>query len=366
MLHAFRFAIIPCMALLLGACSKAEPQVAPEPAKKVAKKLSAKAKKAADAAKAAALAKIEAEREPEKFALPFAWESAKEEPLAQTRSFLRDAITDNGVYMEHGDKFFAEFADRQTPRATIVTCADSRVHNQAWDITPENDDFTIRDIGNQVENLEGSVEYGVEHLHTPLLMIVGHTGCGAVKAAMDDISKLDEPIRRELEHLQVPQATPGKDPNAAWSEAVVANVHNQVSFSLKRFSPQVHEGTLTVVGAVYDFRNDLGQGAGRLVIVNVNGNSDAERMASFVEAVNGKVKEGKEGKEAKRSKDGKDGKAGAEKKLKVAHAGNAAGEDVLAEIAKIGGVSARATSPEATRVAAHETPHAESHGAHGH
>src|SRR6187402_2650417 len=92
MLHAFRFAIIPCMALLLGAC-KAEPRVAPEPAKKAVKKISAKAKKAAEAAKAAELAKAEAEREPEKFSLPFAWESEKAEPLSQTRAFLREAIT---------------------------------------------------------------------------------------------------------------------------------------------------------------------------------------------------------------------------------------------------------------------------------
>lgn len=79
-----------------------------------------------------------------------------------------------------------DFADKQTPRAAVITRADSRVHSRAWDLTPENDDFTVRDIGNQVQNVEGSVEYGIEHLHTPLLLIIGHTGCGAVKAAMGD------------------------------------------------------------------------------------------------------------------------------------------------------------------------------------
>jgi len=47
------------------------------------------------------------------------------------------------------------------------------VHSRAWDLTPENDDFTVRDIGNQVQNVEGSVEYGIEHLLTPLLLIIG-------------------------------------------------------------------------------------------------------------------------------------------------------------------------------------------------
>ena len=53
--------------------------------------------------------------------MPFAWEAAKDEPLALTRQFLADVLTDNQAYMEHGDKFFAAFADKQTPRATVLT-----------------------------------------------------------------------------------------------------------------------------------------------------------------------------------------------------------------------------------------------------
>ena len=336
----FRFAFVPCLAILIGGCH-AQPQVQPEPAKKVAKKAGAKATKKAEAHK-------EAEHEPEKFTVPFAWEAAKEEPLALTRSFLRDAFTDNETYMGRGDKFFAAFADQQSPRATVITCADSRVHSQAWDLTPENDDFTVRDIGNQIQNVEGSVEYGVEHLHTPLLLVIGHTGCGAVKAAMGDTSKLSEPIRKELEHLQVPPADATKAPDDAWAEAVVANVNNQVAFSLKRFNHAVHEGTLTVVGAVYDFRNDLGQGAGKLVIVNVNGNADPERMLSFVEAVNGRLGP-HEAKDLKVAKDTK------EKPGKAEHAqAPATTKDVAAELAKIRGISAHAndTEPVAVREAA--------------
>jgi len=347
----FGFAFVPCLAFLLGACHS-EPQVQPEPAKKVAKKVGTKAKKAE------LHKEKEAEHEPEKFTVPFAWEAAKDEPLALTRSFLRDALSDNQTYMGHGQQFFAAFADKQSPRATVITCADSRVHSQAWDLTPENDDFTIRDIGNQVQNVEGSVEYGVEHLHTPLLLVVGHTGCGAVKAAMGDLSKLSEPIRKELEHLQVPAADPGKAADAAWAEAVVANVNNQVAFSLKRFAHEVHEGSLTVVGAVYDFRDDLGQGAGKLVIVNVNGNADPERMESFVDAINGRPS-GHEPKDAKGSKDAKAGKETKEPKGKAEQAEAAsASKDIAAELAKIRGISAHATDAEplAVRDTAREAP----------
>ncbi len=99
-----------------------------------------------------------------------------------------DALEDNDLYMRRGAQFFAAFADKKRRAATVVTCADSRVQNPAWDASAEDDDFTIRDIGNQLENVAGSVEYGVEHLNTPLLLVVGHTGCDAVKAAMEDTS----------------------------------------------------------------------------------------------------------------------------------------------------------------------------------
>lgn len=300
MVFVRRLALILCLSggLFLGCHPKQE--VAAEP-KKAPKK--EKQKEGAKTEKGQSPKGEEADADPGKFIVPFAWEAAKDEPLAMTRAFLADVLTDNQSYMEHGDKFFAAFADKQTPRATVVTCADSRVHTPAWDVTPENDDFMIRNIGNQIENAEGSVEYGVEHLRTPLLLIIGHTGCGAVKAAMGDTSKLSAPIQAELQHIHVPKPAAGKSPEAAWAEAVIVNVNNQVETALRHFAKDIQAGQLTVVGAVYDFRNDLMQGAGKLSIVNVNGNNEAERMTAFVDAISGK-KDG-DAKDKRRGKSGK-------------------------------------------------------------
>jgi carbonic anhydrase len=300
MAFARRLALILSLTSLALACQPKQ-EVSAEP-KKAAKKEGAKNDKGHEAKNAE---KPHADpSDPGKFIVPFAWEAAKDEPLAMTRQFLADVLTDNQAYMEHGNKFFAAFADKQTPRATVITCADSRVHTTAWDVTPENDDFVIRNMGNQVENAEGSVEYGIQHLRTPLLLVIGHTGCGAVKAAMGDLSKLSPPIQKELEHIHLPKPAPGRAPESAWAEAVIANVNNQVATALKHFGKDVQGGQLTVVGAVYDFRNDLLQGAGKLTIVNVNGNSEPARMSAFVEAVSGKrdEKESKDPKEKKRGK----------------------------------------------------------------
>lgn len=315
MAFARRLAILLSLASLAVACQPKQ-EVSAEP-KKSSKKAGVKAEKGAEA-------KGEADSsDPGKFIVPFAWEAAKDEPLALTRQFLSDVLIDNQAYQEHGDKFFAAFADKQTPRATVVTCADSRVHTAAWDVTPENDDFVIRNIGNQIENAEGSIEYGVEHLRTPLLLIIGHTGCGAVKAAMGDTSKLSPAIQKELEHLHPPKPAPGKTPEGAWAEAVIANVNTQVETALKHFGKDVQAGQLTVVGAVYDFRNDLLQGAGKLAIVNVNGNSEPERMSAFVEAVSGKHEE----------RDAKDPKRHGKPAAKLDDAGAAA--EIAEQIAKL-------------------------------
>lgn len=220
-----------------------------------------------------------------KFIIPFTWDSSDEEPLARMRAFMRSALGDNTKYAaEHKAEFFRSFANGQKPRATLVTCSDSRVQSTAFDATPENDVFTIRNIGNQMLTSEGSVEYGVHHLKTPLLLIMGHSGCGAVKAAMGDYTKESSPIVRELSTLKIPRTKEGSAEEQL-TQGVVANVHSQVSLAVLKFGEEVERGDLTVVGAVYDFRDDMRRGAGRFTIVNVNGNAEPERVEAFTRAM---------------------------------------------------------------------------------
>lgn len=172
----------------------------------------------------------------------------------------------------HAPAYFAHFLDAQHPRATVVTCSDSRVHTHALDATPDGDLFMIRNIGNQIATAEGSVEYGVHHLHTPLLLILGHTACGAIKAASGDYAKESAPIRAELDTIQIPKGDPGLN-------SIKLNVHNQVRRAMAKFENEVMSGHLTVMGAVYDFHNEMKQGQGRLNVINVNGETDPVKLA---------------------------------------------------------------------------------------
>ena len=73
----------------------------------------------------------------------------------------------------------------QSPYAVIITCSDSRVVPEAIFHAGTGDLFVIRTAGNTIGNeAMGSIEYAIDHLATRLVLILGHTHCGAVGAAM--------------------------------------------------------------------------------------------------------------------------------------------------------------------------------------
>lgn len=73
----------------------------------------------------------------------------------------------------------------QKPFAVVLTCSDSRVPAEHIFDCGFGDIFTVRVAGNVADTDEiGTIEYGIEHLHAPLVVIMGHTSCGAVTAVL--------------------------------------------------------------------------------------------------------------------------------------------------------------------------------------
>lgn len=74
----------------------------------------------------------------------------------------------------------------QPPYAVVLTCSDSRVPPEHIFSAGIGDLFVVRTAGNVVGNFElGSIEYGTEHLGAPIILIMGHSHCGAVSAALE-------------------------------------------------------------------------------------------------------------------------------------------------------------------------------------
>ncbi len=107
---------------------------------------------------------------------------------------LRRLVEGNRIYVEALDherdlsreRIADLFENGQRPFACVITCADSRVVPEHIFMTGLGELFVIRVAGNVVGPIElASAVYACEHLHTRLLLVLGHTHCGAIKAALD-------------------------------------------------------------------------------------------------------------------------------------------------------------------------------------
>src|SRR3954471_24013895 len=147
-----------------------------------------------------------------------------------------------------------ELAESQHPHAIVLSCADSRVAPEIILDQGLGDLFDVRVAGNVASDAElASMEYAAVHLHTPLLVVMGHQKCGAVTAAADSgeaeghLPSLLALIRPAVERARA-------QPGDVIDNAVRINVENvvrQIRGSTPVLAALVERGTLTVVGAVY-------------------------------------------------------------------------------------------------------------------
>jgi carbonic anhydrase len=159
---------------------------------------------------------------------------------------------------------FAKLAEGQNPMAVIVGCADSRVPPELLFDQGVGDLFVVRVAGNVISGagatVKGSIEYAIVELGVALVMVLGHSQCGAVKAALKHIDAKDAlpgAINEMVNTIKPAVAkTKGQKGNAL-ENAIKANVTIGVE-RLKSLEPilagRVKEGSVKVVGGVYDLR----------------------------------------------------------------------------------------------------------------
>lgn len=196
---------------------------------------------------------------------------------------IRGIIENNRSFVaSHHEAYFKPHMAAQHPKVTLVACCDSRVQHIAIEPDPIDKIFTIETIGNQMASAQGSVDYGVLHLHTPVLLIMGHTDCGAIKAFMKGYEKENDAIKCELDNLKACLNNSGCEIfDEELMKNIKKNVEHQVSSAMKRYKALIDEGKLTVVGAIYDFVNALGKGHGRLIITSINGITETKKIKAL-------------------------------------------------------------------------------------
>lgn len=161
-----------------------------------------------------------------------------------------------------------ELARGQSPRAIIVSCSDSRVPVEIVFDQQPGAIFGVRLAGNFVDdNGLGSIEYSVAVLKSALILVLGHTECGAVKATVDFVKA----GTRQPSHIQnlvdaiAPAAREARSRSGDWvANATLQNVKDTVSALASRseiVGKAVADKTLSVAGGVYDLHS------GRVTIV---------------------------------------------------------------------------------------------------
>jgi carbonic anhydrase len=140
--------------------------------------------------------------------------------------------------------------------------------------------FSIQNIGNQILSTEGSVDYGIYHLKTPLLFFLGHSDCGAIKAYLKGFDEEIYNIKHELDFLKpsIKEMQANKDFEKLHSHIIEKNLDYQVNIASKKYKDLIQSGQLTVMAGFYDFKGEFGKGMGDIVIVNVNRQKDVDEM----------------------------------------------------------------------------------------
>jgi len=147
-----------------------------------------------------------------------------------------------------------ELVGSQHPEAEILSCSDSRVPPEIIFDQGLGDLFVVRVAGNVASDTEiGSLEYGAEHLHIPLLVVLGHESCGAVTAA----AGAGEPEGHIVTLVDLIKPAVEKSRGLTGdliSNSVKANVQmvvQKLRSSTPILSKLVAEGKLKIVGGVY-------------------------------------------------------------------------------------------------------------------
>jgi len=160
-------------------------------------------------------------------------------------------------------EILADLAKGQQPYATILGCSDSRVPPELIFDAGFGELFVVRVAGNVLgPSILGTLQYAATHLHTPLFVVLGHEGCGAVKAAL--ASKFDGVVQKSRIEVLLENILPALDgldgtlsPEALLHSAVEANVLHTVQNLLEteEAKTRLAIGGMKLVGAVYELES---------------------------------------------------------------------------------------------------------------
>jgi carbonic anhydrase len=178
-------------------------------------------------------------------------EHALQELLAGNRRFVSGV----GFHPRQSPYRRTEVVPGQHPFAAVIGCSDSRVPPEIIFDCGLGDLFVIRTAGHALDDTGyASVQYVAEHLGVPLIIVLGHSDCGAVKSAVGGLQAPGH-LGTLIARLQPAVEAAAEQPGDLLQNAVLENIRRTVSH-LKTLQPVLADlianGKVSVVGALYD------------------------------------------------------------------------------------------------------------------
>lgn len=197
------------------------------------------------------------------FALTMIINAAEEKKTITGAEALQKLMDGNARFVSGNATHPNQSADRRTelvagqhPFAIVVGCSDSRIAPEVAFDQGLGDVFVVRTAGQVIDNASlGSIEYGVEHLGVPLIVVLGHDSCGAVKATVEG-GKPAGHLDSLVNFIQpaVDKAKASGNESEIVDLAIDNNIENiveQLSTSQPILSEKVEKGELIIIGARY-------------------------------------------------------------------------------------------------------------------
>jgi carbonic anhydrase len=181
--------------------------------------------------------------------------------LARLREGNQRFAEGNVRHLDESRTWRAGLVSDQHPFAVILGCSDSRVPIELLFDQGFGDLFIIRVAGNVItSDVLGSIDYAVGHLHTSLLLVMGHDGCGAVTAALQAQEVGHEPPHLAALLRLIGPGLRGVDPKLAGEARLRAAVEANVRSSMRQAAAEpvgqklLDSGKLVLAGAVYELQ----------------------------------------------------------------------------------------------------------------
>lgn len=199
----------------------------------------------------------------------------------------RRFVADTPEHPSQGIDHRASLVGGQHPSAIVFGCADSRVAAEIIFDQGLGDMFVVRTAGHVVDSaVLGSIEFGVEVLNTPLIVVLGHDSCGAVKATIDALEAGTVPggFIRDIVERVTPSVLEARREGIDGVDEVVARHVLETGNLLTQRSPiierRIESGKLAIVGATYKLSDGCIELQGAIGDVGETGVGGFERRAT--------------------------------------------------------------------------------------